>query len=392
MSEIIPLPPGKRVGGNYFRRAVYIFGRYYCIETMNHLLDNIQKYLLWWIFGAVALGLLNVKLFGGIGFSSVICLLAACIMIYPSLVPLDFEKLRYVHENAVIIGVSLLLNFIVAPFLAALLGYVFLHAYPALWVGIMLLSLLPGGGMATTWALKSKADMPTVIGIIFTNLIAAVLIVPTALSYILNAFTRSQFANVPDSAAGAVCAVGQATGGVLSCATGGSISPMKIIVPIVFIVVVPLIMAYVTQSVIMKKSGGAYLEKVKPFFSKFSNLGMVVVLLILMSLKSNEIVFSRPEMIVFSVAPLALFYLIQFAVVIMIYDRFYKSEKGRSLVWGSYLRYITLALGLVTSLIYADPSLSVVIVIVILSYFIQIPTSFLIARYFNGPKVDVNES
>jgi ACR3 family arsenite efflux pump ArsB len=359
---------------------------------MNHLLDNIQKYLLWWIFSAVVLGLLNVKLFGGIGFSFVICLLAAGIMIYPSLVPLDFEKLRYVHENAVIIGVSLLLNFIVAPFLAALLGYVFLHAYPALWVGIMLLSLLPGGGMATTWALKSKADMPTVIGIIFTNLIAAVLIVPTALSYILNAFTRSQFANVPDSAADAVCAVGQATGGVLSCASGGSISPMKIIVPIVFIVVVPLIMAYVTQSVIMKKRGGAYFEKVKPFFSKFSNLGMVVVLLILMSLKSNEIVFSRPEMILVSVVPLALFYLIQFAVVIAIYGRFYKNEKGRSLVWGSYLRYITLALGLVTSLIYADPSLSVVIVIVILSYFIQIPTSFLIARYLNGPEVFANQT
>ena len=53
---------------------------------MNHFLNNIQKNLLWWIFGAVAVGLLNVKLFGGIGFSSLICLLAAFIMIYPSLV------------------------------------------------------------------------------------------------------------------------------------------------------------------------------------------------------------------------------------------------------------------------------------------------------------------
>jgi ACR3 family arsenite efflux pump ArsB len=362
------------------------FGRYYLFKTMNRLLDNIQKYLLWWIFGAVALGLLNVKLFGGMGFSSAICLLAAGIMIYPSLVPLDFEKLRYVHKNSGIIGVSLLLNFIVTPLVALLLGHFFLREYPALWVGLMLISLLPGGGMATTWALKSRADMPTVIGIIFTNLIAAVFIVPPALSYILNAFSQSRSAVVSDLAAGGSCAVGQVSGGVLSCASAGSISPMKIIVPIVFIVVVPLIMAYATQRTIMKKKGGTYFEKVKPFFSKFSNFGMVVVLLVLMSLRSNEVVFAHPEMILVSAVPLALFYLIQFAVIIATYKRFYANKKGRSLVWGSYLRYITLALGLVTSLIYADPSLGVIVVIVILSYFIQIPTSFLIARYLDSAK------
>ena len=349
---------------------------------MNYLLDSIQKKLLWWIFAVVALGLLSVKFFGGIGFSPLICLLAAFIMIYPSLVPLDFEKLKDVHKNLNIILVSLFLNFIVAPLLALFLGYVFLQNYPALWVGIILVSLLPGGGMATTWALKSKADMPTVVGIIFSNLIAAIFVVPAALSLILNKFSQSQLLAQAALEKTASCAVGEATGGVLSCVSAGPISPLKIAVPIVFIVVVPLVLAYVTQRLILKKKGGEYFEKAKPFFSKFSNLGMVVILLILMSLKSNEVIFAKPEMILASALPLAQFYLIQFLIVIAMYNEFYANEKGKSMVWGSYLRYITLALGLATSLIYANQALSPVIVIIILAYFIQLPSSFLIAKYF----------
>lgn len=349
---------------------------------MNHSLNNIQKNLLWWIFGAVAVGLLNVKLFGGIGFSSLICLLAAFIMIYPSLVPLDFEKLKYLHKNSKIILLSLLLNFIIAPVLALFLGYVFLQNYPALWVGIMLVSLLPGGGMATTWALKSKADMPTVIGIIFSNLIVAIFVVPAALSFILNKFSQAQLAIASASTEGGSCAISQTTGGILSCASAGSISPLKIAVPIIFIVVVPLVLAYATQRLIVQKKGKESFEKAKPFFSKFSNFGMIIMLLILMSLKSNEVIFAKPEMILVSVLPLVLFYLFQFMLVIGVYNEFYKNEQGKSLVWGTYLRYITLALGLATSLIYANQALSPVIVIIILSYFIQLPTSFLIAKYF----------
>lgn len=349
---------------------------------MNFLLDTIQKNLLWWIFGAVAVGLLNVQLFGGIGFSSSICLLAAFIMIYPSLVPLDFGKLKYLHRNVKIIVVSLALNFIVAPATALLLGYVFLQEYPALWVGIVLIALLPGGGMATTWALKSKADMPTVIGIIFSNLIAAISIVPAALSFVLNAFSKTESAGVSTLSEIGSCSVTQATAGVLSCASSGSISPLKIAVPIVFIVVIPLILAYATQRIVMRRRGKDFFEKVKPFFSKFSNFGMVIMLLLLMSLKGNAVIFAKPEMIIVAIVPLVLFYGIQFAIVIGVYTVLYKNEKGKSLVWGSYLRYITLALGLATSLIYTYPTLSPVIVIIILSYFIQLPTSFLIAKYF----------
>ncbi len=347
--------------------------KFYAIK----LLDSIGQKLIWWIFFAVIFGLVSVKMFGGFAFSSIICLFAALVMIYPSLVPLQFDKLKYAHKNVGIISFSLFLNFIIAPLIAFIVGYIFLGDNIPMWIGLMLISFLPGGGMATTWALKSKADMPTVVGIIFANLMAAVFIVPAALSFMLQKLPKIE--KIVENGS---CAVDNATKGTLSCLSGsGDISPMKIIVPIIFIVVFPLVLAYFTQRILIKNKGVIYFERIKPMFIKISNLGLVAVLAILMGLKSNEVIFIHPEMIFSSLLPLIIFYFVQLALGLFIY-KFYPNEKGRALVWGTYLRYITLALGLATSLIYQDGSLSVIIIIIILAYFIQIPSSFWLARYF----------
>ena len=66
---------------------------------------------------------------------------------------------------------------------------------------------------------------------------------------------------------------------------------------------------------------------------------------------------------------------------------FYKYKKGsdgRAMAWGTYLRYITLALGLAISLIYQNPEYSLAVIVVILAYLIQIPSSFWLAKKFNN--------
>jgi ACR3 family arsenite efflux pump ArsB len=351
------------------------------------VLDSVQKKLLWWIFAAVAIGLLNVWIWGGIGFSSAVCFLAALIMIYPSLVPLEFEKLKDMHKNLGLIGISIILNFVVAPSIAFGLGYIFLQDNQVLWVGLMLIALLPGGGMVTTWALKSKADMPTVIGIVVANLFLAIFIVPVVLSLVLEKFFQNQLPKTIATTQESTCAISAATNNVWSCSSGQSdISPLKIAIPIVFIVVIPLLLAFITQKMIIKKRGKDYFSRIKSIFAQISNLGLVIILLILMSLSNNSVIFSHPEMIWISILPLVLFYGIQFLVSTGIYQKFYKNEKGRALVWGSYLRYITLALGLATALIYQNAELSLIVVIIILAYLIQIPTSFLLVRFFKKHK------
>ncbi len=338
-------------------------------------LNNIQKYLFFWILGAIVTGLGVVIFFGGYPFSPSICLLAALIMIYPSLVPLDFGKIKRSLKNYKLIIISLFINFIISPVIAIFLGYLFLQENPALWIGLILLSFLPGGGMATTWALKSKADMPSAVGIIIFNLLAAILITPLAISYSIDRINPQP---TEDSLAG-VCPIESVSGGGLSCG-GGDVSSFKIALAVFFVVVIPLIMAYITQRIIKVSKWKDNFETVKSNFGKFSNLGLVVILFVLMGLENNSVIFLNPEIIIQAIIPTVWYYLIIIGIALFIYRRFFRDSFGKALVWGSYLRYITLALGLAISFILQDENLTFMTIPIILAYFIQIPSSFWLAK------------
>lgn len=346
---------------------------------IERILNNIQKYLFFWVFGAIIAGLFVSNFLGGYSFSAVICLLAALLMIYPSLVPLAFDKLSKALQHKKIILLSVLVNFVVSPLAAFIIGDLFLSAYPVLRLGLFLLALLPGGGMVTTWAYKSKADMETTVGIVFANLLVAILVVPIGFSFMLNRLS-TVISGAATENSGA-CLLSQASQGVVSCGVGAAgINPVKIIVPIFFIIVIPLALAFVTQRIIKKKKGEEYFAKIKNEFAQVSNLGLVVVLFVLMGLKENKILFQNYHLILNSILPLIFFYGINLLVAFGAYKYFYPNAEGKALVWGSYLRYITLALGLAISFIYQNPGLVYMVVVIVLAYFIQIPSSFWLAK------------
>ncbi|MBU4432036.1 hypothetical protein KKD60_02070, partial [Patescibacteria group bacterium] len=102
---------------------------------MQKFLIQIEKNMMWWLLSVSLAGILFSKFGGGIAFSSLICLLAALVMIYPSLLPLDFSELKTVHKNYKIISLTVLINFVISPALAYLFASLFLNNYPALKLG-----------------------------------------------------------------------------------------------------------------------------------------------------------------------------------------------------------------------------------------------------------------
>ncbi len=345
---------------------------------MIKFLDNIQKYLFFWITGAIFSGLVVVYFFGGFKFTPVICLIAAMVMIYPSFVPLTFDKLPAAMKNYPIIIASVVINFVVFPFFAYYIGGIFLEQEPVLRLGLILLALLPGGGMVTTWAMKSHADMSMTIGIVITNLLIAIIAVPFGMSFFMNHFALDEAPVVSD----AMCIIEQTTGGIASCDFGGEgVSPMKIALPIFVIVVIPLIIAYITQKIIIKRKGQEHFDKNKKNFGEFSNFGLLIVLFILMSLENNSVIFDNPGMLIDIFIPLVLFYTVGLIVILFFYRIFHNKSIGKAFIWGSYLRYITLALGIAISLVFQDERLAVITTVIVLSYFIQIPSSFVLARF-----------
>ena len=358
---------------------------------LTKLLNFVQKRLFFLIVVVIVGGLLNVKLLGGYTFTPFICLLAALVMIYPSLVPLPFEKFREIKHYRWLIFLSVILNFIMAPLLAYFLSGWLLPNEPILRLGFVILALLPGGGMVTTWALRSKADMLATVSIVLVNLILAIIIVPFGVALSAKQLGIDTQLSVPETNLDTqqeMCVVEQATQGTASCDFGGAgITPLKIIIPIIFIIFIPLLLALTTQKIIIKKKGTKYFKKIKSQFGAFSNLGLLIVLFILMSLESNRVIFEQGEVLGRVFLGLGIFYGLTFLVAWWWYRKFNRSAKGKALLWGSYLRYITLALGLVISLVYQDQTLSPIILVVVLSYLIQIPSSFVIAQRLEGNKL-----
>lgn len=344
-----------------------------------NILDNIQKYLFVWILGAVVFGLIGLKVFGGYSFSPLICVLAAIIMVLPSFVPLAFGELKKVFSQAKIISFSLLFNFVVAPSLAIILGYLFLQDNYVVWLGLIILSLLPGGGMVSTWASKSGADMSVTIGMVIANLLVAVLVFPLAISIALNKL------NILSSPSSSTCALDDVSGGAVSCFLGGGqVSALSMILPLIVIVFIPLVLAYFLQLAIIKKKGKNYFDQTKNIFGKISNAGLVVVLFLLMGIKNNTIIFSDISLVFKTLLPLVLFYIISIAIILLFYKKYYQNALGKALVWGSSLRYITLALGIAISLVYQNGIFINMVVVMVLSYFIQIPLSFLLFKYLKN--------
>jgi ACR3 family arsenite efflux pump ArsB len=155
---------------------------------------------------------------------------------------------------------------------------------------------------------------------------------------------------------------------------------MKIAIPIIFIILLPLILAFITQKLLLKKKNTKDVIKIKKRFGAFSNLGLLVVLFMLMSLADNIVIFDKAILIWDIFIALLFFYGTIFSVSWLIYKKFYFNSQGKALLWGSYLRYITLALGFAISLVYQNKSLEPIILIIVLSYLIQIPSSYLIAN------------
>jgi hypothetical protein len=67
----------------------------------------------------------------------------------------------------------------------------------------------------------------------------------------------------------------------------------------------------------------------------------------------------------------------------LIMKKFYKNNKkeGLAFFWGSTLRYITLILAFISAIAISDQSYTIIIVIVISAYLVQIPASFWFSKY-----------
>jgi ACR3 family arsenite efflux pump ArsB len=283
--------------------------------VIRRALKTVKGNLIYVVVASLAAGLL----FGQVAGEGTKATLRAAVvpilflMIYPMMINIDLREVVHFRRHAGPVGLSLLVNFAVAPLLAVALARTFFQGQPGYAVGLYFVALIPTSGMTAAWTGLADGDLEAALVAMAVNLLAAVAVLPVYLSVL-----------VPGS-------VGFDAGALYR--------------QLAIVVVGPMVAGVVTRSVLLDRLGSAEFERFKPIFGGLSSVGVMLIVFVAMTMRSSSIL-ADPLSSAGVIVPLVVFYVVLLVVGGGLGRWLLSDAQGVALVYATSMRNLSIAVAI----------------------------------------------
>ena len=257
-------------------------------EQKSKNLGFFEKYLTLWVALCIFIGILFSQIIPGIsqainalsiGQISVPIGICLFLMMYPAMLNLQVSELKKLGRNPKPIILTIISNWLIAPFVGLLMARIFVPGYEQLIVAIILLSSSPCTAMVLVWGWMAKGNQEQ--NVVNTSLNTITII----FGYAPMVTLLTGIQNIP-------------------------VDWILLLISIFFFIGLPLLLGVISKRLLISSKGEDWFNNTyRPIVGKISIVALLTTLIVLFSMNGNVLI-NNPDLLLLISIPLLLGFVI----------------------------------------------------------------------------------